>query len=122
MAGQGFFARIPQDLFDPAKMDGYGDLEIFWRIVLPVGMPATTLILNFIQPWNEFLFAVVLITDPDKRILPIGIRAFMGDNFQDIGMIATGVILSVIPVIAAYMSFSEKLIRGCHQVRLPRPS
>jgi ABC-type glycerol-3-phosphate transport system permease component len=111
---EGFFSRIPQDLFDAAKMDGYGDLEIFWRIVLPVGMPAiaTTLILNFIQLWNEFLFAVVLITDPDKRTLPIGIRAFMGDNFQDIGMIATGVVVSVIPVIVAYMFFSEKLIRG----------
>jgi ABC-type glycerol-3-phosphate transport system permease component len=111
---EGFFARIPQDLFDAAKIDGYGDLEIFWRIVLPVGLPAiaTTLILNFIQLWNEFLFAVVLITDPDKRTLPIGIRAFMGDHFQDIGMIATGVMISVIPVIVAYVFFSEKLIRG----------
>lgn len=111
---EGFFARIPQDLFDAAKMDGYGDLEIFWRIVLPVGMPAiaTTLILNFIQLWNEFLFAVVLITDPEKRTLPIGIRAFMGDHFQDIGMIATGVMISVIPVIIVYVFFSEKLIRG----------
>ena len=111
---EGFFARIPQDLFDAAKMDGYGDLEIFRRIVLPIGMPAiaTTLILNFIQLWNEFLFAVVLITDPDKRTLPIGIRAFMGDHFQDIGMIATGVMISVIPVILAYVFFSEKLIRG----------
>ena len=111
---EGFFSRIPQDLFDAAKMDGYGDVEIFWRIVLPVGMPAiaTTLILNFIQLWNEFLFAVVLITDPEKRTLPIGIRAFMGDHFQDIGMIATGVMISVLPVIVAYIFFSEKLIRG----------
>lgn len=111
---EGFFARIPQDLFDAAKIDGYGDLEIFRRIVLPIGMPAiaTTLILNFIQLWNEFLFAVVLITDPDKRTLPVGIRAFMGDHFQDIGMIATGVMISVIPVIIVYVFFSEKLIRG----------
>ncbi len=111
---EGFFARIPQDLFDAAKMDGYWRLEIFWRIVLPVGMPAiaTTLILNFIQLWNEFLFAVVLITDPDKRTLPIGIRAFMGDHFQDIGMIATGIMISVLPVIVVYVFFSEKLIRG----------
>lgn len=111
---EGFFARIPQDLFDAAKMDGYGDIEIFRRIVLPIGMPAiaTTLILNFIQLWNEFLFAVVLITDPDKRTLPIGIRAFMGDHFQDIGMIAAGVMISVVPVIIAYVFFSEKLIRG----------
>jgi ABC-type glycerol-3-phosphate transport system permease component len=111
---ESFFARIPQDLFDAAKMDGYGDFEIFWRIVLPVGMPAiaTTVILNFIQLWNEFLFAVVLVNEPGLRTLPIGIRAYMGDYFQDIGMIATGMMIAVIPVVIVYAFFSEKLIQG----------
>ena len=111
---EGFFARIPQDLFDAAKVDGYGDFEIFFRLVLPVGMPAiaTTVILNFILLWNEFLFAVVLISDDELRTLPVGIQRFMGDHFQDIGMIATGVIISVLPVIVVYAFFSEKLIQG----------
>lgn len=111
---EGFFARIPQDLFDAAKIDGYSDLAIFFRIVLPVGMPAiaTTVILNFIQLWNEFLFAVVLITEPNSSTLPIGIRRFMGDYFQDIGMIATGMMIAVIPVVLVYAFFSEKLIQG----------
>lgn len=111
---ESFFARIPQDLFDAAKMDGYSDFAIFWRIVLPVGMPAiaTTIILNFIQLWNEFLFAVVLISDQGMRTLPIGIRAYMGDYFQDIGMIATGMMIAVIPVVVMYAFFSEKLIQG----------
>lgn len=111
---EGFFARIPQDLFDAAKIDGYSDFEIFWKIVLPVGMPAiaTTIILNFIQLWNEFLFAVVLVSDPSLRTLPIGIRAYMGDYFQDIGMIATGMMIAVIPVLVVYAFFSEKLIQG----------
>ncbi len=111
---EGFFARIPQDLFDAAKMDGYSDMEIFARLVLPVGMPAvaTALILNFIMLWNEYLFAVVLISDEDLRTLPVGIQRFMGDYFQDIGMIATGMMIAVIPVIIVYAFFSEMLIRG----------
>ena len=111
---EGFFARIPQDLFDAAKIDGYSDFAIFWRIVLPVGMPAiaTTVILNFIQLWNEFLFAVVLINDETSRTLPIGIRKFMGDYFQDIGMISTGMMIAVVPVVVVYAFFSEKLIQG----------
>ena len=111
---EGFFARIPQDLFDAAKIDGYSDFEIFWKIVLPVGMPAiaTTVILNFIQLWNEFLFAVVLVSESGLRTLPIGIRAFMGDYFQDIGMIATGMMIAIIPVVIVYAFFSEKLIQG----------
>ena len=60
-----FFARIPQELFDAARMDGYSDFEIFWRITLPIGLPAisTTIILNLVYIWNEFLFAVVFLLD-----------------------------------------------------------
>ncbi|MCB1815333.1 MAG: carbohydrate ABC transporter permease, partial [Candidatus Competibacteraceae bacterium] len=104
----------PQDLFDAARMDGYSDLEIFWRITVPVGMPAiiTTMILNTIHLWNEFLYAVVLITDDDKRTLPLGIQKFMGDRLEDTGMIATGMMIAVIPIIIIYAVFSEKLIQG----------
>lgn len=111
---EGFFARLPQDLFDAARMDGYSDFEIFWRITVPVGLPAivTTMILNTIHIWNEFLYAVVLITSDDKRTLPLGIQKFMGDRLEDIGMIATGMMIAVVPIILVYVLFSEKLIQG----------
>ncbi len=111
---EGFFARIPQDLYDAAKMDGYGHVEIFWRLTLPIGMPAvaTTVILNFISLWNEFLYAVVLITDESNRTLPLGIQKFMGDQLEDIGMISTGLMIAIVPVIVVYVFFSERLIQG----------
>ena len=111
---ESFFARIPADLFDAARMDGYSDWAIFWRVALPVAMPAvtTTLILNFILLWNEFLFAVVLITDEANRTLPLGIQRFIGDTQEDIGMIATGLMIAIIPVIEVYAFFSERLIQG----------
>jgi multiple sugar transport system permease protein/raffinose/stachyose/melibiose transport system permease protein len=111
---EGFFARLPQDLFDAARMDGYSDFEILWRITVPVGLPAivTTVILNTIYLWNEFLYAVVLITDDEKRTLPLGIQKFLGDRLEDIGMIATGMMIAVIPIVIIYALFSEKLIQG----------
>ncbi len=111
---ESFFARIPSDLFDAARMDGYPDWEIFWRVALPIAMPAVTtaVILNFILLWNEFLFAVVLITDEDSRTLPLGIQRFIGDTQEDIGMIATGLMIAIIPVIIIYGFFSERLIQG----------
>ena len=111
---EAFLARLPEDLYDAAKMDGYSDVEIFWRITLPMAFPAiaTPVILNFIHMWNEFLFAVVLMAEDDMRTLPLGIQKFYGDNFEDIGMTATGVMISVIPVILAYVLFSEKIIKG----------
>jgi ABC-type glycerol-3-phosphate transport system permease component len=111
---EGFFAQIPQDLFDAARMDGYSDFEIFWRITLPIGVAAifTTVTLNFIILWNEFLYAVVLLTDDSKRTLPLGIMHFMGGHQLDVGMIATGLMIAILPVILIYAFFSETMIRG----------
>jgi ABC-type glycerol-3-phosphate transport system permease component len=111
---ESFFARIPADLFDAARMDGYSDWAIFWRVALPIALPAvaTTVILNFILLWNEFLYAVVLITEEANRTLPLGIQRFIGDTQEDIGMIATGLMIAIVPVIVVYSIFSEKLIQG----------
>jgi len=111
---EGFFAQIPQDLFDAARMDGYSDLEIFWRVTMPIGAPAvfTAVTLNFIILWNEFLFAVVLLTDDDKRTLPLGIMHFTGSHQLDVGMAATGLMIAVLPVIVLYAFFSETMIKG----------
>jgi len=111
---EGFFAQIPQDLFDAARIDGYSDFEIFWRITLPIGTPAifTAVTLNFIILWNEFLYAVVLLTEDDKRTLPLGIMHFMGSHQLDIGMLATGLMIAILPIILLYAFFSETMIRG----------
>jgi multiple sugar transport system permease protein/raffinose/stachyose/melibiose transport system permease protein len=111
---EGFFAQIPQDLFDAARMDGYSDFEIFWRVTVPIGAPAifTAVTLNFIVLWNEFLFAVVLMTDDDKRTLPLGIMHFTGSHQLDVGMAATGLVIAMLPVIALYALFSETMIKG----------
>jgi multiple sugar transport system permease protein/raffinose/stachyose/melibiose transport system permease protein len=111
---ESFFARIPADLYDAARMDGYSEWQILWKISMPVALPAlsTTIILNTILLWNEFLYAVVLITDETRRTLPLGIQKFMGDRLEDIGMIATGLMIAIVPVVLIYVFFSEKLIQG----------
>ena len=111
---EGFFAQIPQDLFDAARMDGYSDFEIFWRVTVPIGAPAifTTVTLNFIVLWNEFLFAVVLLTDDDKRTLPLGLMHFTGSHQLDVGMAATGLMIAMLPVVVIYALFSETMIKG----------
>lgn len=111
---EAFFARIPKDLFEAARLDGYSEWAIFWRISLPVALPAiaTTVILNTILLWNEFLYAIVLIADDNKRTLPLGVLRFFGDQLEDVGMIATGLMIAILPVVLIYMVFSERLIQG----------
>ena len=112
---EGFFAQIPQDLFDAARAwTATRDLKSLWRITLPIGTPAlfTTVTLNFIILWNEFLYAVVLMTDDDKRTLPLGIMHVMGSHQLDIGMLATGLMIAIGPIILLYGFFSEIMIKG----------
>ena len=80
----------------------------------PIGAPAifTTVTLNFIILWNEFLFAVVLLTDDNKRTLPLGIMHFTGSHQLDVGMVATGVMIAIVPIIIIYAFTSETIIKG----------
>jgi ABC-type glycerol-3-phosphate transport system permease component len=111
---EGFFRRLPSDLYDAARMDGYSEMLVFWKVSFPIAWPAisATIILNTITLWNEFLFAIVLIADDSRRTLPIGILKFMGDQGNDVGMVATGLMISVVPVLLIYAFFSEQLIQG----------
>ena len=111
---EAFFAQLPGDLFEAARIDGCSEAGMFVRIGLPLAMPAlaTTVILNTILLWNDFLYAVVLLTDEDKRTLPLGIQQFMADYQTDVGMLATGLMIAIVPVVLIYVVFSERLIRG----------
>ena len=108
---EGFFAQIPQDLFDAARMDGYSDFEIFWRVTMPIGAPAifTTVTLNFIILWNEFLFAVILLTDDDKRTFRWG--SCISPAVTSSTSNGVGLMIAIVPIVAIY-AFSETMIKG----------
>ena len=109
-----FFAQIPRELSEAARMDGCGEWKIFWRIMLPIATPAisTILIVNFVALWNEFIFAVIFIQDESKRTLPLGVMKFVGDVYEDLGSMAAGLVISIVPVLILYMFFSERFIKG----------
>jgi len=109
-----FFSQIPQDLEDAARIDGCSDWQMFWRVIFPIGTPAiaTTIVINYISFWNEFLYAVTMITKQKARTLPLAMMFFAGEASVDIGMIATGLMVSVIPVLILYLILSEQFIKG----------
>lgn len=109
-----FFAQIPQEIEDAARIDGCSDWGAFWRVMLPIAKPALTVvtILNTISFWNEFLFAVTFITKQTSRTLPLAVMFFMGETYQDVGMLATGIVIASFPIIILYVIFSEQFIKG----------
>jgi ABC-type glycerol-3-phosphate transport system permease component len=109
-----FFAQIPAEIEDAARVDGCGEWVVFSRIMVPIAWPAltTTIILNFILFWNEFTYAVVLITEQKARTLPLAVMFLQGETFVDVGMLATGMMISTIPVIVLYVFLSEWFVKG----------
>ncbi len=109
-----FFAQIPGELEDAALIDGASDHQLFWRMAFPIARPAilTTVMLNFVNFWNEFLFAVTFINNPELRTLPLAVMFFVGEAYLDVGMLAAAMVVSVLPLILIYIFISEWFIRG----------
>ena len=85
--------------------------------MFPIAAPAvsTIMVINFVQLWNEFLFAAILIQQEGKKTLPLGVMKFVGDVYEDIGRMAAGLLIAIVPVVIIYLFFSEKFIKGMTQ-------
>ena len=111
---RGFFAGIPMELEEAAKIDGCSNLGILIRIIVPVAAPAmvSTATYAFIVAWQEFLFALTLTVGERVRTLPIGISGFVGQFDINWGAIMASSTVVSVPVILLFMSFYKKFVRG----------
>ena len=110
----GFFAVLPKDLEDAARIDGASHFEIFLRIMLPLARPALSavVILNGVWMWNDFFLGFILITRQSAMTLPVGIMSFRGTYTTEWGLIFASVTISIIPVVTAYLLLSRQFIAG----------
>ena len=110
----GFFAALPKDLEEAARIDGASHLEIFWRIMLPLSRPAlaAVVILNGVWMWNDFFLGFILLTDPGAQTMPVAIMAFRGTYSTEWGLIFASVTVSALPVVLAYLLLSRQFIAG----------
>jgi raffinose/stachyose/melibiose transport system permease protein len=110
----GFFAVLPKDLEDAARIDGASHFQIFWRIMLPLTRPAiaAVVILNGVWMWNDFFLGLILLTRAKSQTLPVGIMAFRGTYTTEWGLIFASVTISILPVVVAYLLLSRQFIAG----------
>jgi raffinose/stachyose/melibiose transport system permease protein len=111
---QGYFAALPQDLFDAAQVDGAGFLQQF-GLTFPLVKPiiATTSILGFTSAWQEYFLPLVFtLGTPELRTVSVGLRAFTQQFSVDLSGFAAGVTLSMIPVILVFAFFQRYFIDG----------
>ena len=109
-----FFMGIPKEVEDAAAIDGCGKLAIYWRIMLPMSMPAmaTLTLFTFQGNWNSFLWPLIILNSPEKMTLPVGLQYFMGLYGADYSLLMAGSLVSVIPMILVFIIGQKYFIKG----------
>lgn len=109
-----YYDNVPVEIDEAALVDGCNRFTALVRVVLPSAVPglAATLIFAFINAWNELIYAVVFISDPNLQTLPIGLRNLMDENRTDWGMVMAIAVLSLIPTMILFGYIQRYLTSG----------
>ncbi len=109
-----FFSILPVEVEEAARIDGASYFKIFYKIVLPLTMPALASLtaLQFVWVWNDFFFAAVLISSPDLKLATQAIPAQLGRRQPDWTVVSAGSILVMVIPIAIYFALQRYYVRG----------
>jgi len=109
-----FFKELPYEIEEAALVDGCTPLQALWKVVFPLAAPGifTASILVFIHAWNEFFFALLILTYPGLQTLPVGIALFPGEYTMPWGEIAAASTIATLPLIFLTLVFQRRIVRG----------
>lgn len=105
---------FPTSLIESARIDGFNEFSIFFRIVLPNMKPALGAlgIYNFMTQWGSFMWPLIILSTNDMYTLPVALASLDGLMYKDYGMMMLGASISTIPVIVMFLSFQKQFISG----------
>jgi raffinose/stachyose/melibiose transport system permease protein len=109
-----FMRAIPAELEDAAAMDGCGRLGFFLRVLLPLCRPAlaTVTILSVITSWNNFILPLLVLTDPNKWTLPLGVAQYSSEHSADTAGILAFTTLSMLPALLFFLAAERRIVGG----------
>lgn len=108
----GYLDTIPQDLDEAAKIDGASTLQIIFQIILPVAWPGvvTVAVYAFVVAWDEFLFALTLMTSDENKTVPVGLAGFFGEYTTQWNLVMTASVISTLPTLLLFMVLQRRLV------------
>lgn len=109
-----YLVTIPDELMESARIDGAGEWKIFTRIILPNVKPAiaTLAIFSFMWRWNDYIWPLIAISDPDKYTLQLAIANFTGEYGSDYSSIIAMSAISMIPMLIIFLIFQRQFVQG----------
>ncbi|WP_018247647.1 carbohydrate ABC transporter permease [Orenia marismortui] len=109
-----FMEDIPDDIIEAARIDGCGELEIFFRIILPMSLPGlgTLGILTFLAAWNNYMQALLILQEKEMYTIPVALSKLGGKIDQNWGGQAVGATLAIAPIVIAFVIASKQFIAG----------
>jgi N-acetylglucosamine transport system permease protein len=112
----GFFASLPEEVREAAIVDGAGEWQTFWHVFLPMARPGlvTVAIFNFLGMWNEYLLALVILVEPQKQTMQLGIaNMVVALNYRsDWATLLATMVLAMLPVLAIYAVLHKRVVEG----------
>jgi multiple sugar transport system permease protein len=110
-----FMLSIPDDLIEAARVDGASEWFIFWRIAMPLSVPAlaANAIITFLPAWNALLWPLIVLQSQDKYTLPVALAIFAKGQFQaDYGLLMAGSVVLVVPVIFLFLLLQKRFTQS----------
>ena len=110
----GFFVDFPRDLEDAARLDGAGTLQVLRDITFPVLRPALATVATFqaVFIWNEFLLALIVITDEALQTVPLGLVEFQGQYSSNFPLIFSALTIATIPILIFYVMLQRHFVNS----------
>ncbi|AQZ54008.1 MAG: carbohydrate ABC transporter permease [Martelella sp.] len=107
-----FYAGLPRELVEAARIDGAKLIQIWWHVMVPMGKPAliTLGILNTLYCWNDVLISLLVLQD--KRTLMVGIAALRGEYTTNVPLLSAGIVLAAAPIVILYIIFQRQIVSG----------
>src|SRR5205085_23429 len=109
-----YYAEVPQEMIEAGQIDGADFFGIYRNILFPLSLPGFVVVIiwQFTQIWNEYLFAVTLITNPESRTITVALAQLGKGQAVDYTIQMAGALLTALPTLLVYVLLGRYFIRG----------
>ncbi len=109
-----YLQNVPDDLLVAARVDGAGEIRLFWEVVVPVIRPilVTMAAFTFLSAWNDFMWPLIVLSDDRRYTLPVALANLVGEHVLDTELMMAGSVLTILPALAVFLLFQRAYMRG----------